>query len=168
MNSDQQLEKLTSLIKDFHVAMVTTLARDGSLHARPMSLAKVGPGADSWFVTSDDTGKYGELATDPRSLATFQSDRRYISVSGVVQLVEDRELLRELWNPLWKPWLPGGPEDERGCLLRLRARRAEFWNLTGTDGIEYWLEVGRAALTGRHPHGDGSHHGRFGPSELVT
>ena len=55
-------------------------------------------------------------------------DQRYVSVSGKARLVRDPEKTRELWNPAYKAWFPGGLDDPQLALLKITVERAEYWD----------------------------------------
>jgi general stress protein 26 len=62
---DEQLEsiaRIRELIKDIRVAMLTTIAQDGSLHSRPMMTQEAEFDGTLWSLTGQDTAKAGEVA----------------------------------------------------------------------------------------------------------
>src|SRR6187551_3661585 len=78
-------EKLFDLIKDIKIAMLTTRRPDGRLVSRAMATQKRAPGADLWFVTSEETHKVEELEDEPNVNLSYYKDRtrEWISVSGI-------------------------------------------------------------------------------------
>lgn len=51
----KELEKLWQMIEELEVAMMTTRRQDGHLVSRAMATQKLAPGADLWFVTSEES-----------------------------------------------------------------------------------------------------------------
>lgn len=57
-----ELEKLRDMVKDIDFCMLTTLAKDGSLHSRPMSVdGEIEQDGDLWFFTYADSPKVSEV-----------------------------------------------------------------------------------------------------------
>jgi len=53
--------------------------------------------------------------------------QKYVSVSGVANVVQDRAKAEELWSPAYKAWFPGGLEDPSLALLKVEVTQAEYW-----------------------------------------
>ncbi len=59
--------------------------------------------------------------------------------------------LDEIWNEAWKVWFPGGKADPNLLLLRVDGDRGEYWDNSGLSGIKYFIEAGKAYLSGTRP-----------------
>lgn len=156
--------KLRELVDEFGVAMLVTRASGGQLRARPMALAEAPPDGTLWFATGRNTGKVDELAQDDRVVVTMQSTTKFVSLSGTAATVEDREKISRLWKAEWKVWFPGGKDDPDLVLLRVDVRSGEYWDNSGTGGLKYLIEAGRALVTGTRPDvgDDPKVHGKVG------
>jgi general stress protein 26 len=129
-NHDDNLKKLHEMIKDIKFAMLTTVDEKGSLRARPMATLEADVASrELWFFTAADSPKVEDAKRDMRVNLAYASpnDNRYVSVSGVAQLVRDREKIRQLWKPPHKVFFPEGPDDPNLALLRVTAYDAEYW-----------------------------------------
>jgi general stress protein 26 len=144
-------DKLRDLLEDFSVAMLVTRTPAGQLRARPMALAEVEPGGTLWFATDRDSAKVEELEADPQVAVTMQSGAKFVSLSGHAQVVDDRQKLAQLWKTEWKVWFPDGQDDPKIRLLRIDGHTGEYWDNSGTQGVKYLIEAGRALLTGDRP-----------------
>jgi general stress protein 26 len=144
-------DKLRALLEEFGVAMLVTRAADGQLRARPMALAAVEPDDTIWFLTDRHSAKVDELARDGRVAVTMQSRSQFVSVSGTAAPVEDRGRVARLWKAEWKVWFPGGQDDPNLLLLRVDGVTGEYWDNSGTSGIKYLIEAGKALITGSRP-----------------
>lgn len=154
--------KLRELLEEFGVAMLVTRTADGSLRGRPMALAEVEPGGTLWFATDRHSGKVDELARDGHVVVTMQSRTKFVSLSGMAAAVDDRERISRLWEAEWKVWFPGGKDDPNIVLLRVDGSAGEYWDNSGTSGLKYLIEAGKALLTGSRPdvEGDPKVHGK--------
>ena len=149
------------VLEHFDTGMLCTRNPDGTLHARPMALAEVQDNGDLWFVTSVGTGKVEEVLKDSNVLVTCQGKTRYLSVSGVAELVGDEQMIDRLWREPWRAWFPEGKDDPRLVILHVRATAAEYWDESGTRGMRYAYEAAKAMFRGKRLHpGDGELHGR--------
>ena len=151
-------EKLAELIKDIHVAMVSTAASDGSIRSRPMANPNHGYDGDIWFFTALDSGKAWEISFHPQVNASFSEPKasRYVSISGKGMIVRDPAKAKELWSPLLKGWFPGGPEDPNLGLLKIDIDHVEYWDAKGNRMQVLW-SLAKAAITGRPPKDLGEH-----------
>lgn len=148
MNEVDKKQKLIEIMKKLDTVMLVSDAADGSMHGRPMAIADVEPSGDLWFVTSRSSGKTGELKANSNAVATAQSSNLYASMSGRVDIVDDRRKVHELWKEIWKVWFPKGKDDPEIVLLRLRPTAGEYWDNAGTEGIRYLFEAAKALITG--------------------
>jgi len=112
----EELKNFYEMIDDLEIAMMTTRAPDGRLVSRAMANQKRAPGADLWFVTSEDTEKVEELEDEPNVNLAYYKDRtrEWISVSGMATISRDRDTIRQLYAPDWKAWFATGDDPRAG------------------------------------------------------
>ena len=152
-------EKLYDLIDQIEVAMFTTRRADGHLVSRPLATQKRATGADLWFVTSRDSEKLIELGEDPHVNLAYYKDRtrEWVSVSGTARIVDDREKVRELYQPDWRAWFgdaggpnDGTPDDPRMVLIAVDIHQALFLELNKPQAVVLF-EVVKGIITGKAP-----------------
>lgn len=144
-------KKLGELLEDFGVAMLGTRTPEGQLRARPMALAEVEEDGTLWFATDRHSGKLDELAKDNHAVVVMQSSYKFVSLSGTATAVDDRARIARLWKVEWKVWFPGGQDNPNLVLLRVDGNTGEYWDNSGTHGVKYSIEAGKALLTGTRP-----------------
>ena len=156
--SSHAIEKFQSLVKDIKMAMLTTIAPDGSLRSRPMATLSTEFDGDLWFFTSDDSPKVDEIVDDQHvGLAYASFDKQeYVSVSGTAGIVRDPDRARQLWTPAAKAWFPEGPEDPHLVLLRVRVTSIEYWDAPASKMVVMY-GLAKAILTGDRPKNLGEH-----------
>ena len=131
MAHESDWEKLREMIKDIDLCMLTTIDESDDLHSRPMSLnSDVDEHGTLWFFTSSNSHKASEIERTPNVNVSFIDTRqqRYVSVSGMAELVHDREKIKQLWKPVLKAWFPDGPDQSDVALLKVNIRKAEYWD----------------------------------------
>lgn len=155
-------DKLRELLSDFDSAMLVTRTATGDLRSRPMAVADVEPGGGLWFLTERHSGKLAEIARDDHVNVAMQSKSKFVSISGRAVAVDDARKVAELWNETWRVWFPGGKDDPSLVLLKVQGTAGEYWDYSGTSGIKYLIEAGRAYLSGTKPDvaGDPKVHGK--------
>jgi general stress protein 26 len=144
-------DKLHELLEDFDAAMLVTNTTAGELRSRPMALADIEPDGTLWFLTQSDSGKMDEIARDAQVNVSLQSKRQFVSISGTARPVQDRAKLDEIWTEAWKTWFPGGKADPKLVLIRVTPNSGEYWDNSGSSGIKYLIEAGKAYLSGTRP-----------------
>lgn len=152
----EKFEKLKDLIKDIHIAMLTTVETDGSLRSRPMATTGIKENNVLWFFTKIDSPKISEIEHD-RHVNVNYMDRdkeRYISVSGKAAIVKDQNKINELWTPVLKAWFDS-KDDPQVALLRVEVEKAEYWDAP-SGKLKQTFEMARTALTG-HEYSQGEH-----------
>jgi general stress protein 26 len=158
--SEQPVETFLELCHRFDNYMLVTQNAEGQLVARPMMVAEMENNGDLWFATDMDSGKVDEILAKPAVCVTMAGDDRFVSLSGLAQIVNDRNEIQRLWKDAWKLWFPAGPEDPRLVLIRVHAAEGEYWSNAGTNRIKYLFEAAKAYLKGeRIDIAEGSQHG---------
>lgn len=169
--SDKRIDDLYDLIDGIEVAMLTTRRPDGQLVSRAMQTQRRTAGADLWFVTSTDSHKFEELASDPHVNVSYYRDRtrEWVSVSGKAILSKDRDLVSGLYKPDWKAWFKaahgtdddeaGTPDDPRIALILVEAQSVTYFKSERALPLVLF-DVARAMMGGPAP--------KFGDEREIT
>jgi len=121
------LTKLTELVKDIKIAMLTTVEADGLLHSRPMGTQEIEDGT-LWFFVKDDSRKADEVLHDPRVNVSYINSTTWVSVSGRATITRDRQKIDELWSDTIKMWVPLGKADPHLALMKIDIEEGEYWD----------------------------------------
>lgn len=127
----EAVAKVRDLLKEHHLAMLTTIDADGALVSRPMGVQDVDFDGDLWFFTSLTSHKAAEIRAHSAANAAFAGSSSWLSVAGTAEVVQDRAKIDELWGPVAAAWFPDGPSTPDLALIRLRAQSAEYWDSPG-------------------------------------
>lgn len=122
----EAIQTVHELIKDIDTAMLTTISDDG-LVSRPMKTQDIEFDGDLWFLTKKDTGKFHELLQHQHVNVAYV-DESFVSIRGTAELVDDRERLKQLWNPMYEQLLETNVEDPNLVLIKVNAETAEYWD----------------------------------------
>jgi general stress protein 26 len=129
--TDEQTHKVAELIKGERFAFLTTVAPDGTLTSRPMTLQEVEFDGDLWFFAERDSNPVRHVATSPQVNVGTGSGGSWVSLTGSAVVVEDASKKRELWNSAVEAWFPQGPDDDSVVLLKVEGNSAEYWDSPG-------------------------------------
>lgn len=146
---DELRTKLVAILKKLDNVMVTTTAENGTLRGRPMAVAGVEDNGEVWFVTAKQSEKTDEVRHDSRAVITAQQGALYVSLSGTIEVLQDRARVHALWKEAWKAWFPDGKDDPSIVLLRLRPEIGEYWDNTGAKGLKLLFQAAKAILDGK-------------------
>lgn len=158
-SSQDPIETLAELIEGIEVAMLTSVADDGSLHSRPMATQNHRFDGTIWFFTRQDSPKVGEVQHE-RAVSVTYSDphqQRYVAVAGRCEVVTDREKMRELWKPSLRAWFPDGLDDPQLSLLRIEVQEAQYWTSPTAAAVRLagflkGIATGKPYPGGEHEH----------------
>ena len=159
--NDNRTEILRDLLQDFSTAVLLSHTDPDWWHARPMAIARVEENGDLWFITNVQSAKVREIEADTRVQVICQNGWSSCAVvTGHAGLVRDREMIREMWQPAFKIWFPGGVEDPDIVLIRVAGERGEYWDNTGVNRLIYIYESLKAIVKGTTPEiSEGRQHG---------
>jgi general stress protein 26 len=148
-NTARDIDRAWDLMKKIGFAMLVT--RDGDrLRARPMSAYLERENNAIYFLTDARRHKDDEIAGNPNVNLSFAnaSDQKYVSVSGMAVVSNDRAKIKQLFSTPAKAWWDSA-DDPNIRVLKISPEDAEFWDSPGT-AISY-VKMAAAALTGTRP-----------------
>jgi general stress protein 26 len=144
-----QFETLRKLVHDLQIAMLSTVAADGTVLSRPVQTLDFDADGVFWFATAADSDKALEIRHNPHVGLSYadRGDNSYVSISGPARLVRDQARIDALWSPAMSIFFPQGKDDPNLTLVRVEIERAEYWNGPGTL-VGKMLYLAAAAITG--------------------
>lgn len=150
-NNAEAQAKVWQMIKDIHIAMMTTID-DGTLRSRPMVSKPDRFDGTLWFFTWASSHKIDEVERNQQVNLSYAlpDKQQYVSVSGTATLVRDKAKAKELWNPFVAAWFPKGLDDPDLALLRVDVEYAEYWDAPSSRMVRLY-EYAKANAAGRTP-----------------
>ena len=154
------LKHVRSIIGEVPTAMLTTVDWSGQLRSRPMAIQLVEGDERLYLLTSEDSGKVLAIRTDHNVnvVCADAGASRFLSVCGSAQISQDRQKVKDLWNPMMKAWFPNGPDSPDICLIVIEMEEAEFWDAPNGKWVQLF-KIAKAALSGRRYEASPSEHG---------
>lgn len=149
----KSIEKVLDLIKDIHIAMMTTVDEQKNLVSRPMAVIHTDTDGSLWFFTKKTSPKVDQIEDNDNrvNIAFADTDNStYVSVSGTATEVDDQAKINEYWTAEAKPWFPAGKEDPELTLLKVTTEMAEYWDANSSRIVRLFQMVS-GAITGTPP-----------------
>jgi general stress protein 26 len=122
-------QKIWKLIKDENTAVLVTVGKDGSFDSRPLGCAQKEFDGTLWFLTPKESPKLLDVDGYQHALISYTRplDRKFVSVSGRVRIVESPAQVRTLWNEALRVWFPDGPASSNIALVAIDVEVVKLW-----------------------------------------
>lgn len=159
LGGEEAQVKIADLIKGIHIAMMTTVATDGSMSSRPMAVQDKPFHGTLWFLTRAGSEKVDEIAEDQHVTLNFAepSSSKYLALKGRASVSQDRAKIKDLWNPMYKAWFPKGEDDPEIAVLRVDVTEGDYWEASGSKLVMLAKYAVAAATGGKVPLGEAGH-----------
>ncbi|RDC62502.1 pyridoxamine 5'-phosphate oxidase family protein [Adhaeribacter pallidiroseus] len=131
LHGNQAGQKIKELAEKADSCFFCTKITTGQpLKVRPMSIRKVDEAGNFYFLSASDSHKNADIQADPQVHLLFQGSEHsdYLSVFGTATINRDKELIKELWNPILKTWFTEGLDDPRITVLQIKAAEGYYWD----------------------------------------
>jgi general stress protein 26 len=148
-NTAENIDRVWELMKKIGFAMLVT--HDGDkLRARPMSVHTEREQNTLYLLTDARHHKDEEIAANPSVNLSFADPggQKYVSVTGIATISNDRAKIRELFSMPAKAWWKSA-DDPNIRVLKVEPDDAEFWDSPGS--IISYVKMAAAAVTGTRP-----------------
>ncbi|MBC7568873.1 MAG: pyridoxamine 5'-phosphate oxidase family protein [Spirosoma sp.] len=117
----------------------TKLTTGEPMKTRPMSVQKVDNKGNFWFLSANDSHKNAEIQADNRVQLLFQGSNYsdFLSIYGTATISTDKELIKELWEPILKAWFTEGIDDPRITVIIIKAQDGYYWDNKHGNAIAF-------------------------------
>lgn len=144
------VETIARLVEKASIALVTTVAPDGSLVSRPLAVQQREFDGDLWFFTEDPSPKTDQVRAHDQVNVALQAGHGWLSISGRASVSKDPAMIDELWSTGAEAWFEQGREDPAVALLRVEAQTAEYWT-SKAPMVVTLAKYAKAAVAGGRP-----------------
>ena len=109
------------------------------LTVRPMSVQKMDEEGNFWFLSASDSHKNEQIQSDNHVQLLFQGSAHsnFLSIYGVATISTDKELIKELWEPILKTWFTGGIDDPRITVIKVEMKDGYYWDNKHGDAVAF-------------------------------
>ncbi len=143
MQNDELKKASVELIETTQAAYLTTMGPDGYPHTRAMLnlrnreqypnqvhlFAQHQDDLMIYFSTNTLSRKIREIKSNPRASVYYCHPEQFhgLTLIGDIEIVDDSEIRKALWNEGWERYYPQGPDDPDHTVLRLYPKLAMGW-----------------------------------------
>ncbi|MEG3144616.1 pyridoxamine 5'-phosphate oxidase family protein [Sphingomonas sp. RT2P30] len=128
------LADLAETMRDIDFTLLTTVAADGGLAARPMSNNRdVDFDGDSFFFALGDTQVVADIARHPKVGMTLHGNSGllgkppvFIAVAGTAELIRDKAAFEQHWNKDLDRWFEQGTDTPGLTLIKVHAEHVHY------------------------------------------
>ena len=108
----------------------TKINTGGPFSTRPMSVQKVDDDGVIWFLSANDSHKNYEILTDSFIQLLFQGSdySDFLNLYGRASINQDKEKIKELWEPILKTWFTDGVDDSRLSVIKFEPQEGYYWD----------------------------------------
>lgn len=130
LNGAEAIKKIKALAEDKTCFFATGISSGKSLNVRPMAAQKIDNNGSLYFLSANDSHKNQDLTHDPNVQLLFQGSAHsdYLSVYGLATISTDKDLIKELWEPLLKVWFTEGEDDPRITVIIVTPKEGYYWD----------------------------------------
>jgi general stress protein 26 len=118
------------------VVLLGTVSREGEPNIKALSKVAAEGIKDVWCITHSSTRRVVQLRHDPKACVYFLDQARFqgLMLVGKVEIRQDQETKRRMWQPQFEHYFRVGPTDPDYCVLHFVGQRANFaWGLINVD-----------------------------------
>lgn len=147
MSMNEDTHKVTEMITQHRICMLTALGADEALQSWPMTVVKVEDDGELWFFSSTSAGPVAEIGEGSQVNLSFTGKDDWLSVHGSAVIITSEPKAREMWNEAAAAFYPDGPESKDLVLIRVRPEGAQYWESPG-GAISTLFHWAKARITG--------------------
>lgn len=121
----------------------TSIVTGKHFATRPMSLQKIDEDGICWFLSPADSHKNAEIKQDPSVQLLFQGSdySGYVTLYGQATISQDKEKIKELWEPILKTWFTEGVDDSRITVIKVEPQDGYYWDTKHGQVVSFVKQV---------------------------
>ena len=131
LEGSEALEKIKEMTdKSSSCFFCTSKGQDKSFATRPMSVQQLDEDGNFWFLSAVDSHKNQELKGNSTVQLLFQGSdySDFMHIYGTASISQDKQKIRELWQPILKTWFTEGIDDDRISVIRVVPIEGYYWD----------------------------------------
>jgi general stress protein 26 len=149
LSGNEAIDKMKELKKKASSCFMCTAIKTGQpFAARPMAVQQIDDEGNFWFLSSVDSYKNEEIASDPIVQLLFQGSdySDFFYVYGIATISQDKAKIKELWNPMLKVWFTEGEDDPRITVIKVEPTDGYYWDTKHNQAIAFLKRAVGAAM----------------------
>jgi len=149
LEGKEAIEKIQHLVKQAPTCFFCSNIKSGvPMSVRPMAIQKVDDWGNFWFLSAKDSRKNDEVDHDPFVHLLFQGSPHsdFLNIYGIASISDDKEKIKELWEPIDKAWFTEGENDPRISVIKVEPTEGYYWDNKHGNAIAFAKQMIGAAM----------------------
>ena len=128
----------------------TNISTGQPVTVRPMSVQKIDEDGCLYFLSANDSNTNLDIARDSKVQLFFQgsSHSDFLTLNGHASISDDKEMIKELWEPILKAWFTEGEKDPRISVIKVSSDSGYYWDNKHGNAIAM-LKIAAGAILGK-------------------
>ncbi|REH01012.1 pyridoxamine 5'-phosphate oxidase family protein [Flavobacterium aquicola] len=128
LKDSSAVQKIKDLAENIKTCMFCTYNGD-KLNSRPMTAQKVDEEGVLWFLSDKTSVKNHEILENSKVELFFSEPHdQFLTLHGHATILYDREIIKELFTPIVKVWMPEGEDDPNLSVIKVVPDEGYYWN----------------------------------------
>ncbi|MEO6490426.1 MAG: pyridoxamine 5'-phosphate oxidase family protein [Ferruginibacter sp.] len=140
LSGTEAIKKIKELTNEINICLFCTdIQNHKGATARPMATQQSERDNYLWFISDRNSDKNKEVISDNK-VQLFYSDSNkssFITINGIASVVNDKNKIEELWEPLFKTWFQGGKDDPNISLIKVEPIEGAYWDSKGNRAMNF-------------------------------
>lgn len=117
---------------------------------RPMAVQTIDDEGNLWFLSANDSHMNQEISADPFVQLLFQRSAHsdFLNIYGMAFVSQDKEKIKELWEPIMKTWFTEGENDPRITVIKIEPSEGYYWDNKHGNAIAF-IKMAVGAVIGK-------------------
>ena len=149
LNGPEAIEKIRELANQTKTCFFCTNIKTGvPLTTRPMAVQEIDDDGNFWFLSANDSHKNDEVSHDPFVHLLFQGSAHsdFLNIYGIASVNEDRDKIKQLWEPIMKTWFTEGDDDPRISIIKVEPIEGYYWDNKHGNAVAFVKMLAGAAI----------------------
>lgn len=149
LSGNEATQKIKELTNSAKTCFFCTRIEGGKpFSTRPMSVQKVDDEGNFWFLSANDSHKNEELTLDHSVQLLFQgsSYSDFLNIYGTATISQDKQKIKELWEPILKTWFTEGEDDPRISVIKVEPTEGYYWDTKHNGAVAFIKRVAGAVV----------------------
>jgi general stress protein 26 len=128
LTNDDSIIKIIELAED-QTCFLSTLEGQKT-NSRPMSVQKADKEGCLWFLSPTDSGQNRDIKGNKSVQLYFHGSKHsdFMHLIGEAEILTDKKIIQELWNPILKTWFTEGENDPRISIIKFTTKEGYYWD----------------------------------------
>jgi general stress protein 26 len=148
LSGKEAVEKLKEMTEEKTCLFCTY--ENEKMVSRPMHTQRVDQSGSLWFMSNKESLKNLQIKKDNSVYLVYADSgkQHYLTLSGSAEILKDKAIIDELWNPFLNAWFDEGKDDPDISLIRVTPDEGHYWD-TRNGKLVSLIKVAVAAITGK-------------------